>query len=71
MKSTKRFEIKFSRDRKIILSLEYPRWMGFLLKFMGLRIYIPIPMPKEHFFDLNKKLDGTYEEPLVMEEFLK
>lgn len=72
MKTTgKIFELKFSKDREVILSLSYPRWMNFFVeRYFKLRIYKPYPICKEANFDLKYKNDGNYREPFKFEEWM-
>ncbi len=67
----KRFGLKFKRDRKAVLSLEYPRWMNFFVeRFCKLRIYKPLPIGDELDFDLKYKNDGKYIEPIGFDEWM-
>lgn len=65
------FELKFSKDRKAILSLSYPKWMNFFIKrFCKLRIYKPIPAQGQINFNLKYKNDGTYRHPVNFEQWM-
>lgn len=70
-KEYKNFQINLGRDRTAIVSLSYPKWFRFFIKFLRLDIF------SGHFFNrkvfnlnLNYKNDGTYREPLELKDII-
>lgn len=67
----KHFTLKLGRDRSAGIVLHYPWWCRYLLRFFRLKIYSGFMGDTEFNLDLNYKDDGTYREPLNINDIKK